>query len=1107
MAPVNNNFLNYQQSNNKNLGLYSSPIVLPDSNININSVYQTTPSSFDLRTTGKLTPVKNQLNAGTCWAHAVYGSYESYLLPEEEWDFSENNMKNLLSNYYPDGYDYTDGGNFFMATAYLARWSGPIIEADDRYNPNNHDSPTNLNPVTHLQEMTFIPDRTDFLDNENIKQAVITYGAVATSMYMDNDYYNPTNHSFYYNASESCNHAVCIVGWDDNYNKSNFTITPPENGAFIVKNSWGSDWGENGYFYVSYYDTMFGSGSAVFNSAEPTNNYNRNYQYDPLGWTNSLGYGNNTAWFSNIFTSQGNDTLKAVSFYAAQANSTYELYAYLNPNNGNPRSGMIIANKTGTITTSGYKTITFNSTLPLQPGAKFSIVIKLTTPGYNYPIPMENPIYGYSSKATAHNGESYISYNGTSWSDLTSIYSNSNVCLKAFTIDNITPTAQATPTGGLYNSDRVVSISMSESGSIYYTLDGSAPSVTSTLYTGPITISTDTVLKFIAQDLAGNLSPIYTQTYTFDRTAPTAQSTPAAGRYNTNQLISLFMSESGSIYYTLDGSAPSMASTLYTGPITISSDTVLKFIAQDLAGNISEIVFSQEYFIDKIAPNLWADPAGSYYNTTKTVHLHINEEGTIYYTLDGTNPTINSNRYTTPFNISSNTIIKYIGQDLAGNISNINTAEYIIDRTPPTATASPSGHWFNTQKTINITSNEPGKIYYTLDDSTPTETSKLYTAPFLITSNTTLKFIAQDLAGNFSPVYTEDYNYDNTPPTATASPSQGIYSQNQLVNITMSEPGNIYYTTNNENPINAGTKYEQPLILSSATVLKFIAQDRAGNISQVYTYYYEFDKAPPTVAVNIPGGSYKTDKTVNLIISEPGTIYYTLDGTIPNYISHIYSGPIIITLNTLLKYMAVDLIGNASQTYSQKYIIDKIAPTITPSLNGGTYNTNKNVYLTMNEPGNIYYTVNGQDPTVYGVKYTSPILITKTCVLKYYGIDLLENKSQVYTQTYTIDKTPPKVISTTPLNYTRTYSRTASIMIKFSESIFTSNSWNDIKVKDITTNRYVSFIRALSGNILTIKTSLRTANHWYQIILPSSSVRDRAGNKQQAEYSINFKCI
>lgn len=455
LAPLNPDFLEYlkklqeskvqmQTAEGYALGFIPPPLDL--SHLAGQPIFQAhelaaLPSSYDLRTLGKVTPVRDQGNCGSCWAFATYGSLESDLLPSETWDFSENNLKNT------DGFDWgsCDGGNGFMSTAYLARWSGPISEADDPYNPSSNVSPPGLTSRKHLQEVLLISGRANSLDNVNIKQAVMTYGALDATMYWDNAFYNSAYSAYYYNGGgtpNASNHAVAIVGWDDNFDKNKFSTIPPGNGAFLIKNSWGTGFGENGYFYISYYDTNIGSGTnLMFNGAEPTDNYLRTYQYDPLGWTESIGSGyNDSAWFANIFTASGEETLKAVSFYTASANSAYEIYVYTDVTSG-PTSGSLAGTRTGTISPPGYHTIPLNSSIFLTSGQSFSVVVKLTTPGFNYPIPVEAPVADYSSLATAQAGESYVSLDGSTWDDITLSFSDTNVCLKAFTVQehNLTP--------------------------------------------------------------------------------------------------------------------------------------------------------------------------------------------------------------------------------------------------------------------------------------------------------------------------------------------------------------------------------------------------------------------------------------------------------------------------------------------------------------------------------------------------------------------------------------------------------------------------------------------------------------------------------------------
>jgi C1A family cysteine protease len=394
------------------------------------------PATYDLRTLGKVTPVKDQGSAGTCWAFATYGSLESYLMPAQTWDFSENNLKNVLSGTAPQGFDFSDGGNEYMSTAYLARWDGPVSESDDPYDPSSgylSTTETGLSTQKHVQNVTYIPDRKGSLDNNNIKSAISNYGALFTTMYWDNACFNTLTNSYYYKGTEGINHAVAIVGWDDNYDKNKFSKVPQGNGAFIVKNSWGTEWGDNGYFYVSYYDSNIGKNNAMF-TAEDTNNYNEIYQYDPLGHVTDVGYNTHTAWCANVFTADTTETLHAVSFYTTDANCKYAIYINNNAGSQPENQKGLKPDQQGTLTDAGYYTIKLNSGVQLKAGQNFSVVLKLTTPNYNYPIAIEMPISGYSSEATASTGQSFISKDGYTWTDIASpnVYPNTNVCIKAF---------------------------------------------------------------------------------------------------------------------------------------------------------------------------------------------------------------------------------------------------------------------------------------------------------------------------------------------------------------------------------------------------------------------------------------------------------------------------------------------------------------------------------------------------------------------------------------------------------------------------------------------------------------------------------------------------
>ncbi len=396
------------------------------------------PLQYDLRTTGKLTAIRDQGSCGSCWAFAAMGSVESVLKPGEDRDFSENNLKNR------HGFDWghCDGGNGDMSTAYFARADGPLSESDDPYNVSSNLSPNGLATQKLLTQAVIIPPRADYLDNDAIKQAIMDYGAVQSSYYSSSStsYYRSATASYYYNGTATSNHAITLVGWDDNYDKSNFATVPPGNGAFIVRNSWGAYWGQSGYFYMSYYDTKIGNDNYQFRGLEPVTKYARLYQYDPLGVTSGLGWGvGEPAWFANIFTAAGTESVTGAGFHVASANSPYEWYVYTGVTSGNPRSGTLAASGSGTLAAPGYQVVPLTP-VAVTPGQKFSVVIQLTTPGYAYPVPMEYPWTNYSSKATASSGQSYFSSNGTFWTDMASSYTNTNVALKALSQYAVTAT-------------------------------------------------------------------------------------------------------------------------------------------------------------------------------------------------------------------------------------------------------------------------------------------------------------------------------------------------------------------------------------------------------------------------------------------------------------------------------------------------------------------------------------------------------------------------------------------------------------------------------------------------------------------------------------------
>ena len=382
------------------------------------------PEYYDLRDHGKVTPVRSQDTFSTCWIQSAMASLESCLLPGALFDFSENNLANHMGSVL----DFEGRSDARLSTAYFARWDGPVLERDDPY-PRKGRSPEGLRPVRHMQEVLYLPDRRTPLDNDALKWAVSTYGAVDTAMAFEARYNNSSANAYYSTAVDLVlDHHVTCVGWDDGFPASRFNEVPPGDGAFLIKNSWGTDWGDVGYFWISYYDANYGQDMAVFNGAESASNYDAIYQHDALGWSRSLGYGSDTAWFASRFHCAGSGAIRAVSFYTAVPGSSYAVRVAGRV--ADLAGAPVVA--AGSITLGGYHTVRLETPVAVAHGHVFVVAVKLTSPGRDDPIPLE--ARGGLIIPWAARGESYVSADGGSWEDLTTRpgFATANVCLKAF---------------------------------------------------------------------------------------------------------------------------------------------------------------------------------------------------------------------------------------------------------------------------------------------------------------------------------------------------------------------------------------------------------------------------------------------------------------------------------------------------------------------------------------------------------------------------------------------------------------------------------------------------------------------------------------------------
>jgi PKD repeat protein len=181
--------------------------------------------------------------------------------------------------------------------------------------------------------------------------------------------------------------------------------------------------------------------------------------------------------------------------------------------------------------------------------------------------------------------------------------------------------------------------------------------------------------------------------------------------------------------------------------------------------------------------------------------------------------------------------------------------------------------------------------------------------------------------------------------------------------------------------------------------------------------------------------------------------------------------------------------------------VDTVKPTATANLSSGTYNSTKTVKLVMSEKGTIYYTLTGKTPTTSSTKYTGPIKISSTTNLKFIAVDLANNYSPVYTKKFTIDTVQPTISSTKPKNLSTGFSKTSPVTIKFSENIFKGVNWSKISVKNLKTGKKLAISsKWIKNNTLYIQTKTRSYQSWYQLYLPTGSVKDSAGNKVKVSF-------
>ena len=415
----NNNYTSDVKSFNNTNYFYNFEGTPNQLNITNNTIsFDKIPVKFDLRNYGWITPVKDQGFMGSCWAFGNMAALESSLLryTNVTYSLSVNNMQNSMLKYSKYGVDtLSEGGNAFTAVAYLIDWLGVFPEEYDGYDELGKISSLYITPENiHIQNAVVIPAIKTATDRDLIKNALINYGAVAASHRADfnqNKYFNKSSSAQYcYDGSEST-HRICIVGWDDNYSRYNFLKTPEGDGAWICKNSWGTNWGDGGYFYLSYYDPTFGDKESVCYIIN-NDSYNRIYQHDVGGEGKWIPEGK---YYANIFTAEEDELISAVGTFFNQSGREYEFNISVNDIN--------VYTQKGISKLSGYETIKLDKLVQIKKGDKFKVTFK-------------NMLYvAHDLRIHPQPGQSFVSDNGKEWEDLRKVLFIG--ILKAYTVSDL----------------------------------------------------------------------------------------------------------------------------------------------------------------------------------------------------------------------------------------------------------------------------------------------------------------------------------------------------------------------------------------------------------------------------------------------------------------------------------------------------------------------------------------------------------------------------------------------------------------------------------------------------------------------------------------------
>ena len=442
------------------------------------------PSQFNLNDQITI-PVKNQMSTGECWAFAMLSALESNIALRNQnvsQDFSERHMDYMTSRTFLDGLnnkgffrEVGTGGNSYIALGYLTNGMGAVLEEEMPFEDNEEKinlSEISKSPVEKVNDATLFPSiYKEKVDNnliytngadatyteeqvkqfrDSIKRYIMENGAISTvtsgsvAEYYNNE--NPFLATAYYcdDKDATVDHAVTIVGWDDNYAVTNFNEKhrPSSPGAYIVLNSYGTESFGKGYIYISYEDVLIESSMAGISDSEKIN-YDKLYQHDEYGYV--LEYDPFTdasapksIYGANVYKREDTTKDEKIEEIMVTSSSNSDIEVYINPvDDTMDLSKFQKASLEENTLTATYNTIALKEPITVT-GEKFVIAVKYTNPT-NVTLGLEMNLKSNGGASTAFDyassekGESFLSVDGKTWTDLMELGKDSNLCIKVMT--------------------------------------------------------------------------------------------------------------------------------------------------------------------------------------------------------------------------------------------------------------------------------------------------------------------------------------------------------------------------------------------------------------------------------------------------------------------------------------------------------------------------------------------------------------------------------------------------------------------------------------------------------------------------------------------------